>query len=260
METNENPKSKLQESKANIISIFEQAVEKENLITLSSISTFGILLSFIYGCTYQYVYYVIGFNINIFYYLEFTEIIQYAIASIYNIAMYGVAIPTFVYIFRYSYKNKKSPYFLTMSVLMILLLLILAFIIIYSLLHEESLDYSISILSLWGYQFIVLIVFVILIIYIIGANEFKVAFPYLIGVTLLFFIVVSSINAFIAQREALSVSRATEIVINLDNKKLIKSNKNFKYLGRTKNYLFFKMEKRWKRMYSLEKGIVIDFK
>lgn len=260
MENQETTSSVLERKKNNAIALLETTISNGKGPTLTGISTFAALLTFIYGGAYLYSYYIIGLGIPIFHFIEITEIVQYAISSIFTISLIGVVLIAMIYLLNYAIRNRKQTYFKMMSFLMILCIVLWVSIYIYSISKDESPSFYTNLIVLRIMQWIFLpFVFAISVLIIIDFNQTFTIYSLFIA-TIAFYTFMAFLNAKIDKVNAELSTKTHGIAVHFDKGLKIKSNTKMRYLGRTKSHLFFKLENEWKRVYSLADETIIDFK
>lgn len=260
MVNQETTSSVLEQKKNNAIALLETIISNGKGPTLTGISTFVALLTFIYGGAYLYSYYIIGLGIPIFHFIEITEIVQYAISSIFTISLIGIVLIPLIYLLSHAFRNRQQTYFKIMFSLIILCILLLVSIYIYSIAKDESPSFYTNVLTLRVIQWLFLpFAFSISALIIIDYNKTFTIYSLFIA-TIIFYIFLAFVSANVDKVNAELSTKAHGISVHFDKGLKIKSNTKMRYLGRTKSHLFFKLENEWKRAYSLENETIIDFK
>jgi hypothetical protein len=259
MENQETTSSVLERKKNNVLTLLETTISNGKGPTLTGISTFVALLTFIYGSAYLYSYYIIGLGIPIFHFIDITEIVQYAISSIFTISFTGILLTGLIYILNHASRSRKRIQFIILRALVILALVPWILIYIYSILVGESYSFFTNILTLRMAQWVLSFVLTLFVSEIIDQNK---AFTthLLFIIIIVFFSLMAFMNANVERIKAELSTKTHGIAVHFDKGLKIKSSTKMRYLGRTKNHLFFKLENEWKRAYSLENETIIDFK
>ncbi|QNK60985.1 hypothetical protein H7F33_10320 [Pedobacter sp. PAMC26386] len=259
MEKSNIKQSFLENSKSNAIELLKSKISKGTGPTITGITAFVALIAFLYGCTYLYIYYESGFGISIFNYIEITEIIQHAISSLFNITIIGGMILFITITLRHSYHEKKQLYYKVVIVLSLLIITFGVFGYVYAFSKGQTFNYSSNVLSIRMVQTLITFILVLIVLAILDSKSIFTI--YLLFLTIVsFYMFLAFTNATVDKMHVSLSSRTPNIAIHINEDNNIKSNSKVKYIGRTKNYIFFQIENGWKRIYSLEKETIIDFK
>lgn len=258
MENQEPATSFLKSTLSNAMAFLKEMTTAGKGPTLTGISAFLVVLAFVYGGAYLYSYYFIGLGIPIFSLMDVSEIIQYAISSLITITLIGISTIISIGLLTNAVLN-NNRFYKIMATFIIALIAIGIAAYIYHIYEAEPFTYFINLLSLKLLQVLILLTFFLLLLFLFNSiNTFTSYSLFLTVVS--FYVLLAFSNASISKAEILFSSKAAPFSIHINQQTKVKSSSKMKYLGRTKNYLFFKIGNDWKRIYSLDKETIYDFK